>query len=172
MLVMSHRPGLSGLVLLRLLLRISFFWWSCPQSGLVLGRGTARFRLVLFGGHQVRKVRGNAADAHDAADVFLYRDSSIAPLLVMRRRFRAVLSVLDSMISHGVTLSRSVELTAQWGKTLRAVESSGLGDFHRVVCDVHHRLSDFIHGIVVHRRDEATRRQRNWIRGGQHGAYL
>ena len=89
-----------------------------PNRGLVLGRGEARFLFVRLGGHQVRKVRGNAADVHDAADIFLYRDSSIAPLLDMRRMFRAVLNFVDSMISHGVTLSRSVELTAQWGKIL------------------------------------------------------
>ena len=52
-----------------------------PGRGLVLGRGSASFRVVRLGGHQVRKARGNVADAHDAADVFLYRDSSIAPLL-------------------------------------------------------------------------------------------
>ena len=51
-----------------------------------------------LGEHRVRKVRGNAADVHDAADVFLYRDSSIAPLLLdMRRRFKAVVDVLDAM---------------------------------------------------------------------------
>ena len=55
---------------------------------------------------KIRKVRGSSADVHDAADVFFYRGSSIAPLLDMRRRFRAVLDVLDSMISHGVTLFR------------------------------------------------------------------
>ena len=66
----------------------------------------------------VRKVRGSAADAQDAADFFLFRDSSIAPLLDMRRRFKAVMDVLDSMISHGVTLSRSIKLTAQLGKIL------------------------------------------------------
>ena len=76
------------------------------------------FGLVRLGGHQVRKVCGNAVDVHDAADVFLYRGSYIAPLLDMRRRFRAVLNVLDSMILHGVTLSRSVELTSQWSKIL------------------------------------------------------
>ena len=98
------------------------------------------------------------AAVHDAADVFLYRDSSIAPLLDMRRRFRAVISVLDSMTSHGVTLSRSVELTAQWGRILslgplhpimlddlHAVEGFGLGDFRRVVGDVHRRLGDLFH---------------------------
>ena len=61
---------------------------------LVLGRGSFLFRVVRLGGHPVRKARGNAADAHDAADVFLYRDSSIAPLLDMRRRFKAVMVVL------------------------------------------------------------------------------
>ena len=57
-----------------------------PSRGLVLGRGTALFRVVRLGGHQVRKARANVADALDAADVFLCRDSSIAPLLDMRRR--------------------------------------------------------------------------------------
>ena len=29
---------------------------------------------------------------------------------------------------------------------------------------IHHRLSDFIHAVVVHRRDEAIREWRDWIR--------
>ena len=81
------------------------------------------------------------------------------------------------MISHGVTLSRFVELTAQWNRILyieplhpvvlddlHAVEGFGLGDFCRVVGDLHRRLSDFIRSIVVHRRDEAIRGWRNWLR--------
>ena len=148
-----------------------------PCQGLVLGRGLARFRRVRLGGYKVRKIRRNAVDVHDAADVFLYLDSSIAPLLDMRRRFKAVMDVLGAMIRHGVSLARSVELTAQSDKILsigplhlvtfddfRAVEGFGLGDFHRVVSDVHHRFSDFIHQVVVHRRDEAIRGWRNWIR--------
>ena len=47
---------------------------------------------------------------------------------------------------------------------LHAVEGFGLGDFRRVVGDLHRRLSDFIHGVVVHRRDEAIRVWRNWLR--------
>ena len=35
------------------------------------------------------------------------------PLLDMRRRFKAVMDVLGAMIRSGVSLSRSVELTAQ-----------------------------------------------------------
>ena len=86
----------------------------------MLGRGLARFRRVRLGGYKVRKVRCNAVDVHDAADVFLYRDSSISPLLDMRRRFKAVVDVLDAMIRHGISLARSVELTAQWDKILAA----------------------------------------------------
>ena len=83
-----------------------------PGRGLVLGRGSASFRVVRLGGHRVRKARGNASGVHDAAGVFLYRDSSLAPLLDMRRRFKA------AMIRCGVSLSRSVELTAQWKRIL------------------------------------------------------
>ena len=76
-----------------------------PSRGLVLGRGSAVFRVVRLGGHKVRKVRGNAADAQEAANIFLYRDSSIAPLLDMRRRFKAVKNILDAMIRSGTSLS-------------------------------------------------------------------
>ena len=64
------------------------------------------------------------------------------------------MDVLDAMIRHGASLSRSVELIAQWNRILaagplypvtfgdlHAVEGLGIGDFHRVVSDVHHRLS-------------------------------
>ena len=147
------------------------------SRGLVLGRGSASFRVVRLCGHKVRKARGCAVDAHDAADVFLYRDSSIAPLLDMRRRFKAVMEVLDVMIRYGISLSRSVELSAQWDRILaigpsypvtlddlHGVWGVGLGDFCHVVCDVHRRLCDFLHPIVVHRRDEAVRVWRSRIR--------
>ena len=89
-----------------------------PFRCMVLGRGRAVFRVVRLGGHPVRKARGNVANVHDAADVFLYREASIAPLLDMRRRFKAVMDVLDAMIRSGISLSRSLELTAQWDRIL------------------------------------------------------
>ena len=159
--------------------------WSCavkaggpiPGRGLVLGRENALFRVVRLGGHEVRKAGGNATDVNDDADVFLYRDSSIAPLLHMRRRFRAVLSVFDAMIRFGISFARSVELVALLNKILAvgplypvthhdlsAVQGLDVGEFHRVASDFHHRLSDFIHADVVHRRDEAFRVWRNWVR--------
>ena len=148
-----------------------------PTTGLVLVRGSALFRVVRLGRHKVRKARSNIADAHDAADVFMYRDSSIAPLLDSRRRSKSVLDVLDSMTRNGVSLARSVELPVQWDKILatgplhpvtledfRLAGVGGLGEFHRIVCDVHRRLSEFIHRVVLHRRDEAIRGWRNWLR--------
>ena len=147
-----------------------------PSRGLVLGRGRASFRVVKLGGHRVRKARGYAADSNVAADVFLYRDSSIASLLDLRRRLKAVMELVDAIIRHGVSLSRSIELSTQWDKVLsigplfpvtlddfQALRGVGLGDFHHGVCCIHRRLCDFIHSIVVHRRDEAIRGWRNWI---------
>ena len=40
----------------------------------------------------------------------------------------------------------------------------GIGAFFDAAAGVHRRLSDFIHQVVVHRRDEAVREWRNWIR--------
>ena len=33
----------------------------------------------------------------------------------------------------------------------------GIGAVHHAVSDIHRRLSDFIHAVVVRRRDEAIR---------------
>ena len=110
--------GLSGAAENALVDAYRFSGGAIPGRGSVLGRENALFRVVRLGGHKVRKARGKAADAVDAADVFLYCDSSIAPLLHMRRRFRAVMNVLDAMIQYGVSLSWSVELTVQWNRIL------------------------------------------------------
>ena len=56
------------------------------------------FRVVRLGGLLGKRARSNATDAVDAADVFLYRDSCIAPLLDMSRRFKAVMDVLGAMV--------------------------------------------------------------------------
>ena len=85
--------------------------------------------------------------------------------------------ILDGIIREGFTLARSFELTNQWSCILSAgplhpvtmndllsVQRGGLGWFREVVGDPHARLSDFIHTIVVHRRDEAIRSWRSWLR--------
>ena len=147
------------------------------SRGLVLGRGSAVLRVVQLGGPRIRRARADVADALDAADVLLYRDSSIAPLLDMRRQFKAVMDVLDPMIRYGVSLSRSVELTAQWDQILASGpmyivtlddlsvgRDLSIGAFFDAAAGVHRRLCDSIHQVVVHRRDEAVRVWRNWIR--------
>ena len=122
-------------------------------------------------------VRDNVSDVVDGAGVFLYRDSSISPLLDLRRRLKAVMGVLDAMIRSVISFARSVELTAQWNRILAVgpcdpvtnddlgvVWGLGIGEFHHVVTGLHRRLSDFIHSVVVHRQDDAFRVWRNWIR--------
>ena len=156
-----------------------------PSRCMFLGMGSAMFRAVRLGGHPVRKARGNVADVHDAADVFLYRDASLALLLDMRRRFKAVMDVLGAMIHSGIFLSRSVELTAQWSKILALGplhpvtiddlsfdQGMGIGASFHAASGIHRRLSDFTHAVVVCRRDEAVRRWRNLDSGRPHGASL
>ena len=145
--------------------------------GLDSWQGAVSLRRVQLGGPRVRRARANVADVFDAADIFLYRDFFLAPLLDMRRRFKAVMDLLDAMIRYGVSLSRSVELTTQWDQilalgpmytvTLDDLSISrhlGIGAFFDIAAGVHRRLCDFIHQVVVHRRDEAVRGWRNWIR--------
>ena len=54
-----------------------------------MGKGTARMRVVRLGGPEVREAWKNAADAHEGGNVFMYRHSSAAPLLDLRRRIKA-----------------------------------------------------------------------------------
>ena len=87
------------------------------------------------------------------------------------------MDLFDAMIRYGVSLSLSVELTVQWDKILALGpmypvtlddlsigRHLGIGAFFHAASNVHRRLSDFIHRVVVHRRDEAVRGWRNWIR--------
>ena len=85
--------------------------------------------------------------------------------------------LLHAAIRDGVTLAQSLELTVQWDGILRIgpafpltlhdfdmARSGGLGEWCQVVEGLHRRLSEFIHGVVVHRREEAIRGWRNWLR--------
>ena len=110
--VMFLGLGLFGLVLVESVLADAYRFSGrpLPSRGLVLGRGRASFRVVKLGGHKVRKARGYAVDAHDAADVFLYRDSSIAPLLDMRRRLKAVMDLVTSIMVFAAFIVVSVIL--------------------------------------------------------------
>ena len=109
--------------------------------------------------------------------MLMYHDASTAVLLDLRRRFEAVVDVLRAVIRDEVTLARSLELTVQWDGILRVgpvfpftmlgfdmARNCGFGVWLQVVEGLHRRLSDFIHEAVAHRREEAIRGWRNWLR--------
>ena len=81
------------------------------------------------------------------------------------------------MIRDGVSLARSVELAVQWDAILRVgpvhpitaedfmlARVGGLGECYQVVIDLHRGLSDFLHAVVVRRREVAIRGWRDWLR--------
>ena len=72
------------------------------------------------------------------------------------------MELIDAMIRYGVSLSRSVELTAQWDQTLAigpiypvtgddlsVGRGLGIGAFFDAAAGVHRRLGEFIHQVVV-----------------------
>ena len=84
-----------------------------PDRGFRLERGIARFNKVWLGGPRVRKARARCLDPGDGALVDLYRDASVAPLVDLKRRFRAVLDILSAVRRFGFSVSRGLELTRQ-----------------------------------------------------------
>ena len=130
------------------------------------GLGLLKLRLLMLFG------RGSALFRVACADVFLYRYSSVAPLLNMRRRLKAVMDVFDDMVRYGIgrtycSVGQDLGFWSLYPVThddLDVVRGLGIGGFYQVASGVHYRLSNFIHSVVVHRRDEAVRGWRNWIR--------
>ena len=145
------------------------------ESGFRLGRGAASFRYVSIGGPVVGKVRSDLGSA-DGQAVHLFKDSSVSRVIILRRRLGCVLSVLDGIYRNGLTLSRDLELSAQWDAVVSAgpcgplcranlavspaVGLSSFGDHVRVLYDV---VVDFLHRVVVSRGDVAVRSWRSWM---------
>ena len=145
------------------------------ESGFRLGRGVARFRYVSIGGPVVRKVRSDLGSG-DGQAVHFFKDSSVSRVIVLRRRLGCVPSVLGGIYRNGLTLSRDLELSAQWDAVVSAgpcgplcranldvspaVGLSSFGDHVRVLHDV---VVDFLHKVVVFRRDDAVRSWRSWL---------
>ena len=123
-------------------------------------------------GPKVRKARKSAADAHEGG-MF-----SCTVILLLHFCLTSGVGFRHARTRGGISLARSVEFTAQWDEILgvgpvhpldrvdfELAFNGGLGQCRRVVGDLLHcRLSDFIHKVVVHRRDEATRGWWNWLR--------
>ena len=148
-----------------------------PSGGLVLGRGMVRMRTVRLGGPIVRSVRRNAADVGEVDDVSLYRDSSAAPVLDLRRKLKAVLDLLDAIVRCCASLTRAVELSHLWDCIVHlgplgsvsvedyvAARTCGVGESRRLVAGLYDRVSAFIRGIVAHRRNVGITAWRSWLR--------
>ena len=148
-----------------------------PARGLVLGRGVIRVRAVRLGGPIVRSVRRSSACDGDVGDVSLYRDSSAAPVLDLRRNLRAILDLLGSIIKWGALLARDVQLFHLWDSVVRlgslgsvhvqeyeAARICGVGESRRIVAELHGRVSAMVKGLVAHRRSAGITAWRNWLR--------
>ena len=145
-----------------------------PIRGPVLGRGSAWLRVVRSEGPKVHQARSNAADIHEAGDVFMHRDSSIDLCLTFGVGLRlSWMCWIQGFGVGGVSLARSVELTVQWDEILwaghafpftlgdlQSVREGGIGDLRRVT------LADFDRRVVVHRGDEAIGGWRKLVTGG------
>ena len=63
----------------------------------------------------MRRIRARCSDLGDGALVDLYQDHSVAPLVDLRRRLRAVLDVITAIGRSGFTVSMGLELSLQFG---------------------------------------------------------
>ena len=147
-----------------------------PSRGLVRGRGSAQFRRVVLGGPRVRRFRASISDPTSATEVHMFKDSSMVPLLALKRRLDAVHSLLVGIGREGFTLSRGLELHTQWQCVLRHGPSVpltwddfdagvhlGIDVFAQRIAGSLDKLARFIRGVVVHRRDTAIRGWRTWV---------
>ena len=148
-----------------------------PAKGLVLGRGVARMRTVRLGGPMVRSVKRIAVGDGDFDDVSLYRDSSAAPVLDLRRNLKAILDLLDSVIRYGASLARDVQLVHLWDSVVRlgslgsvrveeysAARDCGIVESRDLVAELYGRVSAFVKGLVAYRRSAGITAWRNWVR--------
>ena len=125
----------------------------------------------------VRSVRRSAIVDGDVLDVFLYRDSSAAPVLDLRRNLKAILDLLDSIIRWGASLVRDVQLMHLWDYVVRlgslgsvhldeyaAARICGVVESRRLVAELYGRVCAFVKGLVAYRRSAGITAWRNWVR--------
>ena len=98
-----------------------------PASGVRLRRGSAQFGHVAVGGPVVGKLRSDLGSG-DGQSVHLFKDASVSLVVLLRRRLGCVLSVLDGISWHGLTISRSLELGVQWDAVVAAGRCGPLGN--------------------------------------------
>ena len=98
-------------------------------------------------------------------------NSSLAPVVLFRRRLKSVADVLKGIRNRGFTevLGCSVSSWSLWSDLIpEPLGSVGPSDshvfFYKWACDSLDVLSDFIKEVVVNRRDTGIRRWTRWLR--------
>ena len=148
-----------------------------------LGRGLLRIRSRRLGGRAVggsgsgryRVSQGDHVDVH-CAQYFV--NSSLAPVVLFRRRLKSVADVLKGIRDKGFTSSRWNALLSYWEAVCRhgpCGPNSSLEPWDRwIPPDLHgffwwvfhslELLNDFLQQVVVSRRDIGIRKWVNWLR--------
>ena len=140
------------------------------------GRGSALLKERTLGGNRVSKMRTDLVDPTSASEGHLFRNHSLAPLLSLKSRLKAVLNLLESVAHNGLTLGRSLQFDRQWSAVLRdgpagvldwdyliGGPSAGLDEFRDRVKASIDKITDFVQQVVINRRDFAIRRWRSWV---------
>ena len=181
------------LSLAQLLMIFWALWCKSAEEGLFptqagssafLGRGLLRIRSRRLGGRAVGSrgssrsywaSRGDEVDVH-CAQYFV--NSSLAPVVLFRRRLKSVADVLKGIRSKGFTQARWDALLCYWDSVCRhgpcgPVSSLSpcdrwippdLHGFYKWIFDSLGLLNDFLKKVVVSRRDLGIRKWVNWLR--------
>ena len=160
-------------------------------SSAFLGRGLLRIRSRRLGGRAVggrgasRLYRVSQSDEVDVHSVPFFVNSSLAPVLLFRRRLKSVADVLKGIGQHGFTQAGWDALQRFWAAVCRHGHCGpicsldlwngwvppDLHGFCKWVFDALDVLSDFTRQVVVSRRDAGL----NWLRedlGSRPNAWL
>ena len=153
-------------------------------SAAFLGRGLLRVRSRRLGGRAVggsgasRLYRVSQSDEVDVQSAQYFVDSSLAPILLLRRRPESVADVLKGIRTNGFTRARWEALLRYWDAVGRHGPCGPICSLHPwdewVLRDLHgfywwvinflDVLNDFTRQFVVTRREAGVRKWTNWLR--------
>ena len=153
-------------------------------SSAFLGRGPLRIRSRRLGGRAAggtvssrlyRVSHGDDVDKH-CAQYFV--NSSLSPVLLLRRRLKSVADVLKGIRNKRFTQSRWDALLRYWGAVCRHGPCGPISSLHpwvdwippdlhgffKWVFDSLEVLNGFLRQVVVSRRDDGIRKWTRWLR--------
>ena len=153
-------------------------------NSVFLGRGFLRIRSRRLGGQAVggrsssRLYRVSQGDEVDSNCAQFFVNSSLSPVLLIRRRLKSVAGVLKGIRDKGFTQSRWDALVRYWGAVCRHGPSGPISSLHpwdswlppdlhgfyKWVFDSLEVLNGFLRQVVVSREDVGIRQWSRWLR--------